>query len=1210
MANHITVRLAWHSEGWNGHVCKEPKKNTYCIGRHSYPGDLISSTRDLNWEMKPAVCGKHCSKVDGVPACAYSINAFGAESCKAFSEPPEWFHDGSKGAYIDLPPATVCTWPYEGMFRDDVLNTSNNGQKYDNNARFKNAQDYFGRLEEDKTLLFYYANYSNPFSEEDYPKYVLVGISRLKSVGNFQYYDNVSERIKERYANGVVWQMPLTSHYPEQGFRIPYEKYMDRPDIIEKILFVPENARNFKYATRPVSNDDALSMVERLLNIVNILLEEGDDTQNWEERRTWLYGLLSELWKNRGPYPGLPEVLRYLDLSDAISYYYSETDQGNGKEAYDVISDFITGKAGSIPEISISANKVKGFQRNWKLRDNDEKELLLNTLPRFDLAKEQIQNIISEKRDNYSITAKFNDIIENPYILSEQYIGANLDDYISFNKIDNGMLPSPELGLEYLGSKNSAERFRALCVSELKRDNTHSFVLASRILTNVNRRIANISEWKRHEFNERYFEVDEEVIKQAITVKNHEDKLYLYLNEVFEDERLIQNTIRQLVQRGDIKLKIPATDKHFFELLKAPNSDLNNKAASEYEAALKRQAEVCVKIFNKPLCVISGAAGTGKTTIIKSIIKTVERVHGTGTSILLMAPTGKATERMKEKTKKSSSTIHSFLAQKGWQNDNMTFKRIGGTVESDISTIIIDECSMVDLNLFASLFRAVKWNNVQRLILIGDPNQLPPIGRGKVFADIIEWLRESYPENLGKLDINVRQLENRVIGKGNGILDLAEIFIQEKQSEDAYDKTKHEMMLKKVQDSGVIDKDLSVYYWNNATGMEKLIRDTIIQDLQEDTGEVVEEKKEYLLWGAGCKKKNGKKDPTYLQVLSPFKGEFYGTDILNTIFQRLFNGYQASRNVLDGIALFDKVIQFRNRPKSDQIFAYDMAQRQGRYCEVYNGEIGFVWPHKFDKDEWKSPRFRLKKFQVVFNGKEELLVGYGSKLGQDNKGWWIPEQKPEENLELAYAISVHKAQGSEFERVYFVLPKRSSNLLSMELMYTAITRAQRHLTIFIQEDISTLMSLTRIEKSNLRRINSSLFDFKPIPEAFVYPASGWFEEGKVVSTLSQYFVRSKSEMNIANILTLKDIDFKYEEPLFADDGSMYLPDFTVKWQGETYFWEHVGRLDLPNYREHWEEKKKWYDKHFPGQLIVTYEGEDQSKQIERILMDVFGLSNT
>ncbi|WP_075980806.1 ATP-dependent DNA helicase [Bacillus massilinigeriensis] len=1203
MTNHITVRLAWHNDGWDGHICKNPKENTYCIGRHSYPGDVISTERDLEWEQSCA--GKSCASIDGIPACAFSINAFGKETIKAYSDPPEWYRDGSKGIYINLPPSSVCIWPYEGMYSDDVTNLATNGQKYNGNQRFKNASDYFNKLEPNKSLIFYYANYSNPFSGEDNPKYVVVGISRLKSVGDFQYYENVSERVKEKYANGMVWQRVVTSNYPDEGFRIPYEKYMDNPEILERILFVPENPRNFKYATRHVSNDDALTLVERMIEIVNTLIEISDTTQNWEERRNWLYGLLSELWKHRGCYPGFTEVLRYIDLHEGIEYYRNQTLLGNELEAYTLISDFIKGKSKELQDSDMSTRRVKEFQRGWKLQEDEEQQLLLEILPRFDIGLQQIKNILNPNRDKNNLSATLVEIIENPYILSEQYIGDEMDDYISFNKVDNGILPSPELGIDHLMSKNSAERFRALCVSAIQRDSVHSFVLANRILDNINRKLESNSDWKRHQFVMKNFIVDEEVIEEAIVMRKDNEKLYLYLKEVYEDERLIENTIRELTKRRDISLRVPATAEKFYDSLIDTSSVLNQKAPSEYDAALKGQADVCVKVFNKPVCVISGAAGTGKTTIIRSIIQMIEKVHGVGTNILLMAPTGKATERIKDKAQKPSSTIHSFLAKNGWLNDNFTYKRDAGKVETDIQTIIIDECSMIDLHLFAALFRAIKWTNVQRLILIGDPNQLPPIGRGKVFSDIINWLRETDPENLGKLDVNVRQLENKVSNKGNGILDLAEIFIQEKQQEKD-SKFDMEDVIKKVQEGGEIDKDLSVYYWNNEDELETLLQRIIIRDLENDTGQEAEEGKEYYLWGNACSKNSDSKDPAYLQVLSPFKGELYGTDNLNLMLQKLFNGYWISKNQIDGISLFDKVIQYRNRPKSDPIFAYDISTKTGKYVEVYNGEIGFVKPHPFDKGEYKKPYFRLEKFQTQFKGKEHLWIGYGKKLGKDNADKWIREQKPEDNLELAYAISVHKAQGSEFDRVYFVLPKRTSSLLSMELLYTAITRAQRHFTIFIQEDVSTLLSLRRIERSNIRRINSSLFNFEPIPEEFLH-FTGWYEENKVISTLTQYLVRSKSEMNIANILFLNNIDFKYEEPLFAKDGSMYLPDFTLNWHGENYYWEHVGRLDLPDYQKKWEEKKKWYNKHFQGKLITTFEGNNQTLEIKKILKEQFDI---
>src|SRR3546814_17388919 len=103
-----------------------------------------------------------------------------------------------------------------------------------------------------------------------------------------------------------------------------------------------------------------------------------------------------------------------------------------------------------------------------------------------------------------------------------------------------------------------------------------------------------------------------------------------------------------------------------------------------------------------------------------------------------MTPTGKATDRVRavfERHKIAGvdvSTIHSFLASNGWLNDNLTFKRWGGKRSDLEGTIVIDETSMLDLALAATFFRSIEWQNVKRLILVGDHNQIPPIGRGRV----------------------------------------------------------------------------------------------------------------------------------------------------------------------------------------------------------------------------------------------------------------------------------------------------------------------------------------------------------------------------------------------------------------------------------------------------------------------------------------------
>ncbi len=367
---------------------------------------------------------------------------------------------------------------------------------------------------------------------------------------------------------------------------------------------------------------------------------------------------------------------------------------------------------------------------------------------------------------------------------------------------------------------------------------------------------------------------------------------------------------------------------------------------------------------------------------------------------------------------------------------------------------------------------------------------------------------------------------------------------------------------------------------------EMLIR-TIEKEMAAHTGEASNPDKRYALWRAAFNWK-----PEKYQVLTPHRGELHGVEALNESIQdRVAAGVIRRFGVLDGITLFDKVIQYRNRPQSNPIWAYNFSTRTSERVEIFNGEIGFVQKHNFDR----NGRSRLKRFQVKFERKDHLAVGYGSDL--PNGGGF---EKIEDNLELAYAISVHKAQGSEFDHTYVLVPRSKGRSLSSELLYTALTRARQHCTLLVESDVSTLLSARRPENAQTNLINSSLFDghFRAVPDELIN-RKGWYEEGRIHEALSGDMVRSKSELVIANLLHERDVPFAYEALLRAGDGTMYLPDFTITWQGETWFWEHWGMMSSDAYQRHRERKAAWYDKHFPGRLIETFEGPQLSQEVAR-----------
>ena len=119
MAIHMSIRLAWHDNGWNGHICKKPGENSYCVGQYSYPGDLIASSRDLDFETRH--CGEACKNFPCQVACGLSVNAFGEESIKVKVAPPGfWPKNYALSTQIDIPPHTACTWCYEQMYSDKI----------------------------------------------------------------------------------------------------------------------------------------------------------------------------------------------------------------------------------------------------------------------------------------------------------------------------------------------------------------------------------------------------------------------------------------------------------------------------------------------------------------------------------------------------------------------------------------------------------------------------------------------------------------------------------------------------------------------------------------------------------------------------------------------------------------------------------------------------------------------------------------------------------------------------------------------------------------------------------------------------------------------------------------------------------------------------------------------------------------------------------
>lgn len=318
------------------------------------------------------------------------------------------------------------------------------------------------------------------------------------------------------------------------------------------------------------------------------------------------------------------------------------------------------------------------------------------------------------------------------------------------------------------------------------------------------------------------------------------------------------------------------------------------------------------------------------------------------------------------------------------------------------------------------------------------------------------------------------------------------------------------------------------------------------------------------------------------QILSPVRNSLYGVKSINRDIhqsfkknrilssQKTYNRYFPKAMGAEQIVYGDKVINTSNHNRK---YVYPEA---GSLKYIANGEIGLV-TGQFSKN--------AKHFNVEFSSQ----LGYQYEFfGFDFK------DEGEPTLELAYALTVHKAQGSEFGRVFVIIPQNCP-LLSAELLYTALTRQKEKVIILHQGPKADLLKYSKDYFSETARRYTNLFE-KP---NMIEVKDTFLEDRLIHRTTRGELVRSKSEVIIADLLHSNGVDYEYEIPLKIGDSVKY-PDFTIENDdlGITYYWEHCGMMFDEGYRKKWEQKLEWYKNNgiLPieqgGELIITQDNEN------------------
>lgn len=478
----------------------------------------------------------------------------------------------------------------------------------------------------------------------------------------------------------------------------------------------------------------------------------------------------------------------------------------------------------------------------------------------------------------------------------------------------------------------------------------------------------------RNEF--KIFITEEEFDTYLDELKNTKDivvkrKKY-FLKEYYDYEEDIAENLEMISRHSKERIT------HFDDLLASIQLEYDVTYNTDQKKAIKNA-------LTNRISIITGGPGTGKTTIIHSIVTLYIRIHNLNykdvvNEIALLAPTGRAAKKMSDSTGLPAMTIHRYLK---WNKEKNEFQ-INEYNKNVHKLIIVDETSMIDTYLFDSLLKGIKHNVT--LVLVGDSNQLPSVGPGLILSDLIESDLFTHTT----LEQIYRQSDNSYIPI------LAKEIKDHQLSED-------------------FTKQTDDYNFLPATGLsiKEMIRKICV--MSREKGLTEED----------------------IQVLAPmYRGE-NGIDNLNILLQGIFNPKdEDKKEVKVGDVIYrehDKVLQLVNDPDNN----------------IFNGDIGYI----SSISTIMSPK-KKEVFTIDFDG-NEVIYGREDLI----------------NIKHAYAITIHKSQGSEFSHVIMPVSKSYYKMLYNKLIYTGVSRAKKSLIIIGEKEsfvLATNNDYSTNRKTNLK----------------------------------------------------------------------------------------------------------------------------------------------
>lgn len=1091
-------------------------------------------------------------------------------------------------------------------------------QHYDNQKALLDT--FISAIEPDKSLVFIYAK-NIPFV--DSVDRILIGVGEVKALGELTEYEY---SVKNPPFRSFLWERPVFHSIRsgfKNGFLLPYQELvaLNEKKSIEGIdLYIARcpNFDEFSFGSELVSHDSA---IDALVNLRDALHNCGKLLEkDYTEQVNWINDKLSNIWNMRGAFPGLGAVLSALKVPEGnlvaweIEKHIQTTDKDELKtNPWDLVMQVFSGAASWLRE-DLQKQIGRSFKGVWDKMPEVKRDFLI-LLSRLAINNAQAESL-------YDLKESKKPYIENPYLLFENTVLEAQP--ILFNVVDKAVFPNDKIQNAFPVQKPSLveelldkRRVRALIIEVLEEaaEIGHSILTQTQVVTLINNRklekpcavTIDILNYVEDDF---FSEQENEIIRVLIHVdeKTREETKFYKLHRLQKLKDEIANEVNRRMNRGErysVDVDWSRTVNEKFIIGKKQSQIVQRKqerANAEKAAALKELAE-------SRFSILIGPAGTGKTTLL-DILCGIDEIENK--KILRLAPTGKARVNLG----KDALTVAQFLVLHDRYDGetNRYFIDDDAKKFSSARTVIIDEASMLTEDQLAAVINTLV--DVDRLILVGDPRQLPPIGTGKPFVDIINLLRPAYSSP-----------DKPTVSKGYA--ELKEIFRQEEgknETERIDVRLSHWFTNSEVRKGEDIFDEIEMHDPKDWDGLRlvswysaKELEENLLKELKSilSPEEPLDQLRFDLSLG-GVELKNKNLLPAYFtidsaecledwQILSPVNTNGFGTKELNRLIQKTFrknnidlandppnlwfDGFFPKRipkTVGDSEMVYgDKVINLKNTKWNKpwhRIAPIDQKENALKYFA--NGEIGLITGEQRGDAFFKAYTDRVKQWKA--NGSKgpkpklgEPLVnvtfssqpGYSYQFYPANFSNGNDKDKNKVLFDLAYTITVHKSQGSGFEIVFLILPN-PCGILSRELFYTALTRQKKKVIIFHQGDFKDFKKFIGDEWSETGRRLTDLFGLPALRQV----NEKYYDAKYVQVSANGEFMISKSEVIIADHLFYNKIRYTYENAITDGRGITIHPDFTIedRVSGITYYWEHLGLLTNDDYRRKWEKKLEWY----------------------------------